>query len=1732
MRKLTGFVAAAGLAAMFVAAPSAQALSEGLGFTADDLPTWQANGEVWAIQAVGNVVFAGGTFSQVSPPNGTNGTPLGVDGLVSLNASTGAPASCQPTVALTGGTPTIKALELAPDGKTLYIGGNFSNINGVTVGRLAALDVPTCTVKTAFRPSAISNQVWAISATASTVYFGGDFTTVAGQDRERFAAVDATTGALLPWTLNADDTGRAVEAGQDGSVMVGGVFFTVNGADSHSIAVVDGTTGDVIQAYPRGFIPDTSVTHVITSDATGYYVGNEGTGGGVFDGTFAIDYSTYAQRWRDLCLGATQALIIDNGTLYQANHHHDCGANNRGEFTDGIRVYLTANRTDTDTMLAWRPQLNDGIGEHIGPRALTIAQNGSTRYLWVGGEFTLVNGKSQQGLTRFASGPDTGAPATPGPISTQTLQSGKIQVSWRASYDDDDGLLTYTVYRNGTAVATLQAQSRWWWRPQVSWVDTTAVPGTKYLYQVRASDGTNVSGYSAGVSATVPSTSAPYANAVLNDGATLYWRYDEASGRYGADASTANMAPQFMKGLTYRDTSNAALNDPGYAMAFDGSTGYAYSGDMAWAPTTYAIETWFKTTTTSGGKIVGYGSGQPNTGSGSTILSSNYDRQVYMTNSGQLIFGVYTGSPQTITSSKSYNDGQWHYVVATQGSAGMVLYVDGLRVGKNVTTNAQTYFGAWHVGGDNLSGWPSKPSSNFFAGDIDETAIYPTVLTLAQVQNHYTLSGRTVQGATAPADAYGQAVYSLSPDLYWRLNETSGTTAVDAGPFGDNGTYFGNVRLGVTSGVQATDGVAASFSPTTSSGGLASTVSASNPTVYSLEAWFNTGTTTGGKIIGFGNQQTSLSSNYDRHVYMKDNGQLVFGVWTGSENVITSTSSYNDTQWHHVVATQGPSGMALYVDGVLVGTNPQTGAQSYTGYWKVGGDRTWEGSRSSYFTGLIDEVAVYSDVLTSAQVLLHYDLGAGKPLPDAQAPTAPTSLIATPDGESAVDLAWSGATDNIGVTGYAVYRSTTASFTPSAATLLTTVTGTSYTDSSVTPGTYYYEVVALDAANNASDPSPAASVTVTGPDVTAPSAPGSLQATVNDSDVSLTWAAATDDRGVTGYAVYRGTSSSGLPGSGTLLATVTRTSYTDTSLDPGTYYYTVVALDAANNASDPATPASATILGPDTSAPSVPSGVGVSLSGSSAVVTWSASTDDRGVAGYRVFRGTSAGFTADSGSQVAQVVGTSYTDASLAAGTYYYKVVAFDAAGNVSDVSAEVSLTVPEPPAAPVMVTLNPTEDSMVYKSNPTTNYGTNTQLAASGSTASPVESFLKFTLPSAPAGTVLSSVVLKVRTSTDSMAGSVNSFPVTVLSGASWSEGTVTWNNRPAGDGVGFGVLSGATATNTAYQLTGDASVLSDALGGELTLRIAGNSGDTDNLRLWSQNAATTSYRPTLTLTFTPGTTTPDTSAPSVPSGVGVSLSGSSAVVTWSASTDDRGVAGYRVFRGTSAGFTADSGSQVAQVVGTSYTDASLAAGTYYYKVVAFDAAGNVSDVSAEVSLTVPEPPAAPVMVTLNPTEDSMVYKSNPTTNYGTNTQLAASGSTASPVESFLKFTLPSAPAGTVLSSVVLKVRTSTDSMAGSVNSFPVTVLSGASWSEGTVTWNNRPAGDGVGFGVLSGATATNTAYQLTGDASVLSDALGGELTLRIAGNSGDTDNLRLWSQNAATTSYRPTLTLTFTPE
>ena len=209
---------------------------------------------------------------------------------------------------------------------------------------------------------------------------------------------------------------------------------------------------------------------------------------------------------------------------------------------------------------------------------------------------------------------------------------------------------------------------------------------------------------------------------------------------------------------------------------------------------------------------------------------------------------------------------------------------------------------------------------------------------------------------------------------------------------------------------------------------------------------------------------------------------------------------------------------------------------------------------------------------------------------------------------------------------------------------------------------------ATDAATNLSAYSNVSSATTSAaPDTTPPTAPSGLTATANGSSgINLSWTASTDNVAVTGYRVER------CQGAGcsnfAQVGTPSGTTFGDSGLLAGTSYsYRVRATDAAGNLSGYSNIASATTsAAPDTTPPTAPSALVATANGSSGInLSWTASTDNVAVTGYRVERCQGAGCS--NFAQVGTPSGTTFGDSGLLAGTSYsYRVRATDAAANLS----------------------------------------------------------------------------------------------------------------------------------------------------------------------------------------------------------------------------------------------------------------------------------------------------------------------------------------------------------------------------------------------------------------------------------------------------------------------------------
>ncbi len=243
----------------------------------------------------------------------------------------------------------------------------------------------------------------------------------------------------------------------------------------------------------------------------------------------------------------------------------------------------------------------------------------------------------------------------------------------------------------------------------------------------------------------------------------------------------------------------------------------------------------------------------------------------------------------------------------------------------------------------------------------------------------------TVHG-TNPAYSYLTTIKRDHPSFIWRLNQTSGSTAYDSTTHGYNGIYEPGTTKGAAGPITGVTGTATSFNGST--GLVTAKTKQTSPGTFSVETWFKTSTNLGGLIAGFGSGQTGPSATYDRHVYMMNDGQLVFGIWNGSgPDTIETSNVYNDNKWHYVIGTYQASTktMVLWVDGQKIGTHTAT-ATSYSGYWRVGYDNLtgWNldywGHNSQgtteplryHFNGTVGYVAVYPTALSAARVAAHY----------------------------------------------------------------------------------------------------------------------------------------------------------------------------------------------------------------------------------------------------------------------------------------------------------------------------------------------------------------------------------------------------------------------------------------------------------------------------------------------------------------------------------------------------------------------------------------------------------------------------------------------------------------------------------------------------------------------------------------------------------------------------------------
>jgi chitodextrinase len=545
----------------------------------------------------------------------------------------------------------------------------------------------------------------------------------------------------------------------------------------------------------------------------------------------------------------------------------------------------------------------------------------------------------------------------------------------------------------------------------------------------------------------------------------------------------------------------------------------------------------------------------------------------------------------------------------------------------------------------------------------------------------------------------------------------------------------------------------------------------------------------------------------------------------------------------------------------------------------------------------------------------------------------------------------------------------------------------------------------------------------------------------------------------------------------------------------------------------------------DTSPPSAPSNVTATATAPNKVqVSWSASQDNVGVAGYRIYRDSS---------EIASVTGTGYADTGVQPSrTYTYTVAAFDASGNVSPSSNAASVTTPadtERPTPPtnlaataaasgsrVDLTWSASSDNVavadyqVFRNgipigtSATTSYadtGVQPQttysysvVARDGSgnasdpsnpavvTTAAAPNTLTFT-PAADASVRAKQPTKNFGASAEVAVGANPSqrmllkFAVSGLAGRQVISAKLRLHcvNASAVGGAFHRVADSGWSESTVNwnnQPAADSATIA-SLGAvsvgttyELEVRslVSGDGTYTIGADSTSADAAAYSAKEGSVvpqLVVTVGTGgTADTTPPSAPTNLSATARSGAVDLTWTASTDNVGVVDYQVLR---------DGFPVGTATATSYTDTAVQPQTTYaYSVVARDAANNSSPPSNVATATTP----GSSTLTFAPTADTYVQSDQPTTNFGASAQIVTD---ASPVRRLLlKFTVSGLNGRHVTSAKLLLHCVDASGIGGSFHRVP-----DSSWGEMSVNWNNQPSADAATLGSL-GAVQSGQTYEV----------------------------------------------------
>jgi hypothetical protein len=351
---------------------------------------------VTALALSGTTLYVGGDFDTIGGQTR--------NGLAALDTGTGSVTSWNPNQS----DQSFRFIEtLVVNGSSLYIGGGFSSIGGLSRQNLAAVDTGTGTV-TSWDPVA-DQIVTGLAVSGSTIYASGTFTTIDGTARTGAAAVNASTGTLLSWNPNLGRSENAV-AVSGSTVYLGASDDEFNGP---SLTAVDATSGAVQNWHPS--LPSGSAVTTLAVSGTSLYVGGEfdTIAGATRHNAAAFDTGTGDLiGWNPNPGGRVQSIAFGGGHAYVGGAFAGAGAPLAS--VAGLARLSASGAFDT----SWNPAPQSAAGTPPARISALAVQAGT---LYAAGRFVSLGGQTRQGLAAIDATSGAVTAWNPGAVSGRLL---------------------------------------------------------------------------------------------------------------------------------------------------------------------------------------------------------------------------------------------------------------------------------------------------------------------------------------------------------------------------------------------------------------------------------------------------------------------------------------------------------------------------------------------------------------------------------------------------------------------------------------------------------------------------------------------------------------------------------------------------------------------------------------------------------------------------------------------------------------------------------------------------------------------------------------------------------------------------------------------------------------------------------------------------------------------------------------------------------------------------------------------------------------------------------------------------------------------------------------------------------------------------------------------------------------------------------------------------------------